>query len=180
MTNKTALVDVDGVLADFTTAALRGTQLSSENVTQWDFFSQLSVAEAKLVRDRLHYPMFWRSDIRPIETARGFGDRLRVAGYEEVVLITAPWSKQTMAARTEWLVEHYGGQFDALVFDKNKARHRGDLLIDDKPSNLTEWQSANSGLAICYEQPYNAEFTASEFMFRRRLPNWTWLASVLG
>lgn len=170
-----ALVDVDGVCADFLTAALDGVDLLPSDVKGWDFFSQLTDEESRYVRKKLASPYFWAHAIEPIESAMGFGDRLERLGYKHIIVVTSPWCKEVMGARVDWLNKHFGGQFDALCFQKRKSTIHGDLMIDDGIHNLNEWTAAHpQGKGILMSTNYNQG--CDKYM---RMANWSGLEDAL-
>lgn len=168
------MVDVDGVLADFTGAALRGTSLKPENVKSWELFDQLNPEEVKYVKDKLSSPYFWAHEIKPREDARGFGDRLSALGFDHIIVVTSPWNQEVIAARAEWMYKHFKNQFDALAFEKHKQCVPGDLLIDDGVHNLSAWAKVHGYEgAVCMAQPYNVD------KWSPRIANWYELEEVV-
>jgi 5'(3')-deoxyribonucleotidase len=162
---KTALIDCDGVLADFLSAALQGLSVKPSEIKTWELFNELSPDESRECKARMNSPYFWGHAIKPYETALGFGDRLQALGYERIVILTSPWSLKLISSRMDWLNEHFGSQFDAIIFDSKKSQYRGDLFIDDKVSNVIEWKFQNpDGVALLFDQPYNREANLPRLM----------------
>lgn len=172
---KTALIDVDGVLAAFLDAALAGFSKRPDQIKTWELFSELPKDEATACRERLNSPYFWAHWVKPYDSAIGFGDRLNNLGYTRIVVLTSPWSQETIPARMEWLVRHFKSQFDAVIFDSEKAHYVGDLFIDDKIENIEKWQKANpKGTALLMDHTYNR--SAKHLC---RLNGWNDLAAAL-
>ncbi len=41
----------------------------------------------------------------------------------------------------------------------NKARFAGDVLVDDKPSNVMAWEAQHpDGIGVVWAQPYNVDY----------------------
>ena len=57
---------------------------------------------------------------------------------------------------TNWLA-NYAIPFDDLVLTENKNRVGGDILVDDRPSNIQRYV-AYQGPAVLFGQPWNKDF----------------------
>lgn len=153
---KTALIDCDGVLADFTSHVCAGTSLKPSEVTNWDLFSLMPAVEAYTARQRCSEPRFW-STMRTYPDAIRLLTTLRELEYR-VHIITSPWSWETAGARVEWLSRHFPGLYDEVILTRSKHNYPGDLFIDDNTDNVLNWRAANPGkLGIIFSQPYNKD-----------------------
>lgn len=144
-----ALVDVDGVLADFLGEVLyrlppksTGKRVSKEEVTTWEIFDSPAFAEfAHLRRDV--YDSIKREggcyNIAPLPGAReGFAALREVA---DVTIVTSPFSgsKTWVHERLLWLRDFFEVEEKDVIFAHDKRMIRGDMLIDDKPANVYSW-----------------------------------------
>jgi len=154
MENKTVLVDMDGVMADFDASALASI-LPNQIVERSEFY---------VAHD---YPPQLRPSIEAAYNAPGFFENLTPmpglleawqamidAGYNPQVA-SAPLSSNSTAieGKIKWLdrvmVPEFGGQVveDAII-DKDKWKYKGLALIDDRPriprgingENTAEWE----------------------------------------
>lgn len=152
------LLDVDGVCADFTAEILHrvGSNLTLEDITQWDLFELMGADKKKRAMNVLKEQYFWR--YLPVIDGAQAGYAALVAAGHEVCFATSPWvsCREWGHARREWLKEHFIISNEQLIIVNDKSWLSGDVMIDDKPENLTAWQSLNTGLAMLYDAPYNA------------------------
>ena len=150
--------DMDGVLAQFTA---RVVEILGQNgipapsrMTKWkleDNVHPLWRKKAKkIINDALHYPEFW-SLLWPLEGAiEGFK---KLQTYGDVYIATTPWnSSACFKGKRKW-VGKWLPWFDQqnVIYIKNKSLLRGDLLIDDKPSNLDNFH----GDTIIFDREWN-------------------------
>lgn len=161
------LLDVDGVLADFTGRVLQiGNELTKcsytmEDVKEWDVFS-LYPKELKRV---LVYHICREGFCTRLDVLPGALDgvkQLKEVGH--VVAVTSPWwsSKTWMHERMEWLKLHFDIPMRSVIHTAAKELIRGDIMIDDKPENLLSWGDAQKGqsLSILVDAPYNRSVVA--------------------
>lgn len=156
------LIDCDGVLADFPSAALRyinaraGREYLLGDVEEHDILKSLAL---------LH----WQNDfdlwcaetevcrhLEPYDGAQDFVEKLRALG--DVVIVTSPYSAVPTwtHARLAWLSEHFGIEKRDVVFCKRKELIRGHVLIDDKLENCEAFVGSGQFRdAIVFDQPWN-------------------------
>jgi 5'(3')-deoxyribonucleotidase len=91
MPNKTVILGVDGVVADFTGHLLNrlNSSLSSHDITNWGVFSFLGERGKKDAEQILGHPSFWR-ELPVLPGALNGVHVIRQAGFE-VVWCTSPW-----------------------------------------------------------------------------------------
>lgn len=174
-----AVVDVDGVLANFLEAALKGMNLRPASVTCWNFIEELlTPAERTEVIARCNNPYFWSHEIQPRPDAVGFGDRLQRKGFTRIVIATSPWGKEdkiqddVMCARISWLRKHFGGQYDDVCFVKNKGRVDGDTIFEDGLHQIRSFlQAGYSRKAVVFDAPYNRVTGVNQFA--QRVSSWS-------
>lgn len=148
MARPTVLLDVDDVLCDFTGAALRlistqlGRPVTYQECRQWDIFSQfLNPVQEGIVRYQVSSRGFC-SNLKVLPGALEGLESLRVAA--EVYLVTAPYPSYSWASeRLNWIEQHLRFPSTHVVLTSAKHLVCGDVLIDDKASNLVEWHKAH-------------------------------------
>jgi 5'(3')-deoxyribonucleotidase len=153
---RTILVDVDGVLADFTPTYLHelekatGRHYIEADVTDFDFRKCVCTAEEDAA--------VWRTlsetpgivyNLPTYPGAFQFLKELRELG--RVVACTKPAGPRWAGERYHWLLDCGFAPADiVLCGDKNLVK--GDVLIDDCIQNLDEWEH---GPGILVERPWN-------------------------
>lgn len=172
------VMDVDGVCADFTGYLLRsiGSRLRPADVTTWQVLDLLTLSERTKALALLDTTRWWIGQ-PTLPGARHGVALLRDAGHE-IVWATAPW--QTCigwdVARRSWLRNNFGADPRDVVITQRKELVAGDVIIDDKPENVSAWhQEAEIGLAFLFTQPYNA---AEPWIAERRF-TWDAVPSTL-
>lgn len=157
-------LDVDGVLGDFPSAALRWlngravgpSAFTIDQIDQHDILKALGLEDLQDHFDQWcidtevcrHLPVY--------EGAQEFVEKLR--GLGELLIVTSPYGAvpHWMHARLGWLKEHFGIDKRDVVFCKRKEVVRGHVLIDDKLENCEAF--AGSGqfrTAIVFDRPWN-------------------------
>lgn len=151
------LLDCDGVLADFATAALaaHGRSETYQDVTAWDIEEMIGVTPEEFWAKLRGYD-FWRFDIQPHEWAHDFLKKLK----GDIVISTSPsLDSYCVAGKLDWLKHHFGiTTKDVMVGPKKHLMAQsGHLLIDDRPKNVEKFINADiSAEAILFPQPWNA------------------------
>ncbi len=157
MKNKPTLyLDMDGVLADFNTAAqtlIKATNADAEKAAEngrwpekdWELISSQSNFYRILPKMPLADEL--------VELAVRFRENL---DYDVKILTAIPKDNDMPDAfhdKVDWINEHYG-QYGFRVhfgpYSKDKASHctgADDILVDDRTSNCNEWRSAG-GTAV--------------------------------
>jgi hypothetical protein len=140
-----ALVDVDGVLADFVGGladAVPGVD-ALRNPTTYDYFASLEPEVRLAAFDVLGDAAFWR-DLRPIPGALDVLANLRRA----------------------WVDAHIGADIKMMAtWDKYKVP--GDVFFDDNPNHVEAWMLAYPGrVAFLVDQPYNRDAVLPRIAFR--------------
>ncbi len=153
------LVDCDGVLADFTGAVCRHFQRPLSSVTNWDYAKAWGYNSAIFWRDDMHFvraPGFCAS-LGVLVDVRAAIDELRKLG--EVLIVTSPMhnAPSWCGERIEWL-RKFGVAENEIIFTSRKELIRGDVLIDDGPSNLEACREFMTTIAI--HAPYNRSVTS--------------------
>jgi len=173
-----ALVDVDGVLADFLPHLLEratNNRIAPADVRKWDVFSYLTVEEYDLSLALCAGYDFW-AQVPVISGAVEGVEKLR-STYDAVRFLTAPWfgCDKWASIRMEWLMKHFGARATDVIFSTEKYFVRGALFIDDKPTHVERWAETNdAGHAVLYDAGYNKACTPPH-----RLMGWADLDRVL-
>jgi 5'-nucleotidase len=160
------LVDMDGVLADFDAAVLDRLLPGVAPVARTHFYiAEDYPRHAADIEDITSQPDFFLNLPLVDEALRGW-QRLIDAGYQPRIC-TAPLSRnsQSVQGKLAWLRRHFVPRFGELVVSdaiigKEKYRHSGLALIDDRPEVDT-----NNGQAtwchIVFDRPYNQHSSAA-------------------
>lgn len=161
----TALLDVDGVLADFPSGALRWLNgravgpgaFTIEQITQHDILKAFDLEHEQDAFD------VWCSDtdmcrhLDVYEGAQAFVEELK--SFADVVIVTASYGavRGWESARRAWLLEHFGISKRDVVFAKRKELVAGNFLLDDKLRNIDAWRNAwgHQGQAVVFDRPWN-------------------------
>lgn len=157
-----ALVDVDGVLADFHahTFDFVETELgavSPDAHTSWDIIPALGRQYENAVLERWASEG-WCRTIPVLEGAREGIAALREVA--DVYFVTAQMvhSPFWMWERMQWLKEHFAARDGHVVFTLSKYLVAGDVMVDDKPSNVDLWAKHHpTKKAILWDQPWNQD-----------------------
>lgn len=158
------LLDVDGVLADFITAALLANNLpgSHDDVGSWNWFIPESVNDEaekasmyrRFMRNCDEVPDFWFS-LSPYWWAKPLLGLCK--DFDEVIFSTAPsLSPKCSSQKIEWLRYHrMMGDTNAFMIGCHKHLMAGHgVLIDDSDKN-TEKFIEFGGQAILFPQRWN-------------------------
>jgi len=149
-------LDMDGVLADLMAGwmpylnEVSGRNLAVEDVDMWGIEHVYGIPFSK-ARKPLHREGFWEG-LPPYPGAVAFVKRLDQLGHM-VYIATAPFpSDKCMWGKKMWFENHL--RFlppSRLIILHDKHLLRGDMLVDDKPENLTKFP----GLRVLFNQPWN-------------------------
>lgn len=157
------LIDVDGVLADFsghyldTLHRLTGVRAYAAQIDRWHIHEcEWFPASAKrAIEDEIVKPG-WCGRIPMFPYAPALVSALREIGT--LYAVTSPWvsSPHWMHERTEWLHYKLGIRARHVVHAQVKHIIAGDILIDDKPAHVEEWSQSNQrGRGILFTAPHN-------------------------
>lgn len=154
------LCDVDGVLADFVTPALKvvervtGRPAPADAHEDWDLFRSYP-EEVQEVFFREFKRKGWCLSL-PVycEALDGIRHILEIA---DVYFVTSPmngpyWTHE----REQWLAGHFGVNRNRIVHTNAKYLCVGDVFLDDKPEHVIEWSAHHpEACAVLWDQPYN-------------------------
>jgi 5'(3')-deoxyribonucleotidase len=167
MKNKTILLDVDGVVADFLGHVhfyLRRNFTSDlvdpDQYTEWDFIAtHLTDQQRRFTEYLLSSEDFWQK-IPVMPSARYAVDCFNAAEMD-VHFVTSPYKTCFGWAdvRRDWLKRNLGVQNDHIHVSGSKHIYNGAVFVDDKPQNIHAWAEANpGGKAFLFEHSYNRFF----------------------
>lgn len=159
------LVDVDGVMADFVTPVVNlvnnelGTDYTAEDIDEWEVLDALDVPprQRELVRKAICSPGFCRGFKVYPGVEKGLA-KLRKFG--RVIALTAPFESPFWEyERRKWLQEELGFSKHDIMSGSGKEICDADFLIDDKPSNVINWQEEDfiSRRGILLKQTWNVD-----------------------
>jgi 5'(3')-deoxyribonucleotidase len=155
------LVDVDGVLADFLTPALKiierltGRAYRPEEILRWDLFETIGKEWEQPFLALCNEPGFAAS----CPVLPGAQEGLRaLQEVATVYIVTSPlnhnptWTHE----RELWLHDHFGIHHKQIVHTSAKYLCLGDVIIDDRPKNITDWEAEHpDGLGLLWDAPWN-------------------------
>lgn len=146
----TIYIDMDGVVADFNGYVSqqlgRTVQWTDRSITKSEWAELTAIGE-----------LYWRLPLLANATALvGYCSSI-VPNYN-VEFLTALPSKTTMPEaeddKTRWIKKYfptYKVNFGPFSTDKWKWCNPGDILIDDRVSNIEDWYEKGNGIAILYK-----------------------------
>lgn len=164
MKRRSILLDVDGVLADFTSGYVDiintqcGTRFTAADVNQWDVCGALRLTKADAARAK-----------RAIGAAQGFAANLRhypgsiaavvrLAAIADVRIVTSPWNSNPTWThdREAWLWKWFDIPHAHVHHTSEKWRVWGDVFVDDKLEAVKAWQAKwPAGAGILWRTPHN-------------------------
>ena len=158
----TIYLDMDGVLADFNTAArqyLNATKKDEQDAEKngrWPEKSWGRLIEAP--HFYRHLPKMPLAD-RLVRLAYRFRDEL---GWDVKILTAIPTKNEVpdvFQDKFDWIAEYYPGIricFGPYSYDKQRHAKPGDILVDDRKSNCDEWAAAGGAAIRVLSQDYQA------------------------
>ena len=163
---KVAFLDMDGVIADFTTALLLRLGITRITNKTWPLsIDSLSLEKALKVKSEvieqvIDDPVFW-GEMKPFPW---MGELLSLLDNFTIILLTSPYKKvynNCVAGKMAWIEKHLPEIFveRRYSFCKHKWICAGDnsLLIDDTDDNCNLfWR--RGGRAILFPQRWNSNY----------------------
>lgn len=163
------LFDVDGVCGDMVGKIL--TELHQkfdhgipryEDIRNHDLLDPRKSILTKEQLDFVHKLLVkegFAANLELLDGCRDAIDTLRQHDHA-VKWLTAPyyWSKTWCYDRLLWLKRHFGADESDLIYAKDKSLVYGDVFVDDKISNVENWQQRwKSSKGLLFTQPWNAD-----------------------
>lgn len=150
---QTIYLDMDGVLADFNTAARNHIRATEQERLQAEQNGRWPQEKWARLREQTHFyrhlPKMPQAD-ELVQLARRFRDEL---GWELKILTAIPHNNdmhEVFQDKFEWIQDYYPDikmHFGPYSEDKQKHANPGDILVDDRTSNCEQWSSVQ-GLAV--------------------------------
>ena len=159
------LLDVDGVLADFLTPAIKvvqditGAPPSADAMKDWNIFRGYD----KKTENKF-YDVFksegWCMSLELYPGARA-GVQLLRDNDLDVYFVTSPMhGRNWYYERAAWLMKHFDAKHDHVIHTNAKHVCVGRVLVDDKPAHVENWQASHPlSTGILWDRPYNQEVT---------------------
>lgn len=158
------LLDMDGVLADWHTAACRACGIERpESLIHkgWALAETLGITEDVLWARVDSCETFWR-DLEPYPWVHELVELCQM--YGEVTIATSPaWKPSCASQKIEWLREQFGDRFSSFMIGRKKhlmARPNA-VLIDDWDKNVKLFRD-HGGYAITFPRPWNSMHAQSD------------------
>ena len=179
MTPRVALVDSDGVLANFAQGlidlylerygeapiAVDGEPIKDES--QWTHYridEQVIPSCAAILTNIMHEPGFFAA-LKPYKSSLLLPDLIREAGHQ-VDICTMPTTRDFSGVVTVdpvaiydklgWFVRHFPLDAKNVVLTKRKSHIFGSVLVDDCVDNINAWCNHHPhGLGILFDRPWN-------------------------
>jgi 5'(3')-deoxyribonucleotidase len=163
------LLDVDGVLGDFPSCALRWVnghsperEVTLDQIHEHDILKALGLEALQERFDRWCIDTELCRDMPVYPGAQDFVEALRRFG--DLVIVTSPYSAVPTwcHARLAWLEQHFGIAKRDVVFCKRKELVRGHVLIDDKLENCEAFvQGSSFRVGMIFDRPWNRQRKAT-------------------
>jgi 5'(3')-deoxyribonucleotidase len=156
----TIYLDMDGVLADFNTAARqylnasREDEQDAEQNGRWPEKSWHRLVDAP--HFYRHLPKMPLAD-ELVKLAYRFRDEL---GWDVKILTAIPTKNEVpdvFQDKFDWIAEYYPGIricFGPYSYDKYRHARPGDILVDDRASNCEEWAETGATAVRVLSQNY--------------------------
>ncbi len=180
---KTLLLDLDGVLVDMVVPLMRwwGADIEREEQYPQQFGWDVKGAIAYIINQQgqarkpadlrnMTQEDFWRSpprsfwrDLQPYPTALDFVKFLE-SGPFDIYIMTAHTNGNCAAAKLEWIDEHLPKYWDRVLLGhpKHLAANAHSILIDDCTKNCEDFARAG-GTSITYPRPWNPRHNVPEY-----------------
>lgn len=175
MSRKRVLLDVDGVLADFTVPFLAEVNKFADktyfisDLKSCDFHDSFPEKIVDAALREISKPD-WCYSLKPFpEALDGVKELKKVS---DIFIVTSPLLSKTWAyERSQWLIDYFDIPHTNHVITKAKYLVAGDFLVDDTPRHVVSWAEANlNGTGLLKHQSYNVNYSLSSN--RKRVYSW--------
>jgi len=179
MHKRRALIDVDGVLADFVGGSkpiierLLGRKTTEADFMRWDVTVCLKEPDLKKqFDDAIDSPGFCTS-LKPYPGAQDGIESIREIGYEVVFVTSHRLTSPTWVhERDAWLKKHFRASSYDMVHCMRKEFVCGDFILDDRPRTVATWAEYHTkSKAYLWHQAYNA-YADEEHPGLNRISSW--------
>lgn len=150
------ILDLDGVLADFNSAANAVNNLPQEPATCWDWYKQHGMSTDEFWNNiHARGDSFYRDSVRPYSWWKEVVDLVTAA--DDFVIMTSPSNTPCgYAGKKIWVDEWLNIRPTQLIVGARKDLLAGSdrLLIDDNLDNISMFRRAG-GHGFVFPQPWN-------------------------
>lgn len=149
-------IDSDGVLADWVGAVHEWTGVPRQTWTTWGHYKALGITDEQL-NDIMSYVSFW-SEIQPLKKGLELFKALSAAlPPENLIVATSPFPHgNCLFGKDKWFQKHLKLDAKRVIYvgDKGLLARQDAVLIDDGLHQIEPF-TANGGLGILYQRPWN-------------------------
>lgn len=164
--SKIALIDLDSTIVHTTEGWLKvlnsefNKQITLADLKDWETI--VTVFPKKRAYQILDSPYFYQEYVRPIKGSFEFLQELKVLGYT-VNLLTASNKNDS---KIEYVHDYFPNIFSDLIFDNEKYKHKGDIIVDDNFKHVYEHVNNNDSLGFLYL--HHGKYLYSDVRWRNR------------
>lgn len=172
------LVDMDGVLADYTQGVLDSMGLHYPEMIRLPYEAHVEFDTHKVYPTELHeqireltYRKGFFAGLKPIEGALEGIQWLTEEGYD-IRICTSPLRRwqHCVAEKYEWVAAYLGSGFvERMILTRDKSLVWGAYLIDDRPNPAEHAVVSPPWIHLLYDQPYNRNVTGIQRVTWREL-----------
>lgn len=145
MKKLTVLCDMDGIIVNLTQKWLNlynkdhNDNLTIADIKEWELSK--SVKKGVKVNDYLYSPNFFL-DVDAIEGALEGMKAIQKMGHHLVILSAPSWPGNSASDKITWMRKHapFVNKRD-IILGHNKYLVKGDVLIDDSPTNIQAYRA---------------------------------------
>jgi len=172
MRNLKLIIDCDDVLSRFIESWLKFYNIRHndnkvlEDIHGWDIENYLTGCTEEELLGILDIPNFFRN-VPSIPRAKLILGKLREAGHE-ITVVSDYSNPAQLVDKQYWLKTFMNVEKKDTMFGGKKEIVRGDIMIDDNPKNLENFD----GIRILFSATHNRLATAEADGYHFRCDNW--------
>lgn len=178
---KIVLVDLDSTIVHTTEAWLKVLNATfNKNITlsdlkDWeDIHRFFGKKESKSI---LFSENFYKNHVKPIEGAYEFLMSINALGYDVKLLTASPKSN----SKIDYINENFPNVFSELIFEIDKTKVHGDIIIDDAPHNVIPHMRTHKSLGFLYN--HNGTYQYNDVLWSNpqffRVKNYSKILEIL-
>jgi 5'-nucleotidase len=135
-----------------------GTNLTVDDITNWDVTSCLPHDGKYFIRSCMRYPELYR-DLDPVDGAISGISQLISDGHDVIIATAAPPSAGvSYAGKLEWLRRNMGFfNLKNFIAIARKDLLMGDILLDDGEHNIDPWVKSGR-IGVIFDRPWNRKY----------------------
>lgn len=145
--------------------------------TAWDSYKQFCTKEDNqwLWKEGIELGLFRYSHMEA--GCRIALDALADDGHDFIIVTSRP--ERAVGDTLSWVTHHLNNLplRGIVISEEPKRLVKADLLIDDKPENVTDWRGGRN--AILLDQPWNRHLVLEDWMRIRRANGWSDVVSIM-